>query len=163
MRSNATGRVGFDFCKPNFSCSIVGGRSPHGFSTSPRGGERHRHTTHRRARRLPCRAPGSSLSLGSLRIRRQTLLGSTEGRCKTTSSRGVRTWRVAPRVATSCVFLFQVPSPGDHGVASVCDQAHLRFSHVVPHGASHEDEIATEAQCECGSQLDKLGTGTRHC
>ena len=114
-----------------------------------------------------------------MRFRAATQLGSVEGRCYQT--RGDRTWRVAPLLAMR---LFRVPLPGNHGVVSViaADQAHLRL-HSGPgagslfHGSPTQMEYQvqpllfrtlllermklplqiTEARCECGSQLDKLG------
>ena len=114
-----------------------------------------------------------------MRFREATQLGSVEGRCQTSCRFQRRTWRVAPRLATPCVFFLPSSTTGRPWCqSSAADQAHLR-SHSGPlsHGSTTQLEYQvqpvlfrtlllermrlplqiTEARCECGSQLDKLG------
>ena len=132
------------------------------------------------------RVPGAANDLDRCCFRGATELGSVEGKCQTTCIIGDGNWRVAPRLATSCVcYMSRVPSRGTmvlfgsrRGPPSVAFMPRPRFlvpripnSACVPNVTCAVPNIAsrklpleiTLIRCECGSQLDELGRNLEAC
>ena len=164
---------------PHISRSVLGivcRCPPHDIPAAPRGGQRNHDPAQRTGSGLFGRAPGGSLSPGSLWVRRQAPLGGVACRYQTFSA------SLAPRLATPGVVLFRVPSPRDHGVAPVvgCRKGPSQVPlwsgvellvprtelgntvqpvlfRTLPLERMRLPVQVTESRCECGSPLDKLG------